>query len=727
VDINLVATSAFGLEAVVVREIIALGYGEPKPRAEAGRIRFVGDERAIARCNLWLRSADRVMVELGHWHAADFDALFDGVGELPWEAWLPVNAEIHVVGKSVRSQLTSVPAVQRAVKKAIVVRLCNHFAVPALPEDGPHFRVQVSLLANEVSLLIDTSGIGLHKRGYGAEVGGAPLKETLAAGMLQLSYWRPNRPFLDPFCGSGTIAIEAAMLGRNQAPGLSRDFAAEAWPRMDPGVWREARVEARDLLKRDVMMDIRGSDIDRDVAELAARRADLAGVGDTITFVGCDAFALPELPEYGCLITNPPYGERMGEHWEAVDLHRDLPRVFATMPTWSLYVLSGVEKAESLFGRKADRRRKLYNGRLACTYYQFYGPRPPRAGEAAPDVAVESEFKPQPKPAVAFGALPEKAEEQAAEFAVRLQKRARHFRRWPVKQEISCFRLYGQDVPGVALVIDRYEDQWHLTDYTHPDKHPADEHQTWFNLMLKTFVETLEVDVNTVYIKQRRRQVGKTQHERQGDRKHTFVVKESGLKFEVNLSDYVDTGLFLDHRLTRRMVRDVAEGKDLLNLFCYTGSFSVFAAAGGARSTCSVDLSHTYLDWTQRNLNLNGFTGTDHKIVRADALSFLKSCSDKFDLIVVDPPTFSNSKSTDTVFDVQRDHGALLRLTVARLKPGGICWFSTNARKFKFSAPELADDCEVREITKQTLPPDFEGAKGGHRCWRIRRLSSVGK
>jgi 23S rRNA (guanine2445-N2)-methyltransferase / 23S rRNA (guanine2069-N7)-methyltransferase len=750
--INLVATSAFGLEAVVIRDLVALGYGEPKPRAEAGRIRFVADELAIARCNLWLRSADRLLVEIGHWEASDFDALFDGVEALPWEQWLPANAGIHVVGKSVRSQLSSVPAVQRCVKKAIVNRLCEHYAVPALPEDGTTFRIQVSLLNNEASLLIDTSGHGLHKRGYGAEVGEAPLKETMAAGLVQLSFWRPNRTFLDPFCGSGTIAIEAAMIGRNQAPGLERDYAAENWLTLDSDIWRQARAEARDLLKTGLMMDIRGSDIDSSVAEMAARRAFAAGVDDTIRFEACDVFSLPELPEYGCLITNPPYGERMGDHWAVVDLHRDLPRAFAAMPTWSLYVITGVEKAEVLFGRKADRRRKLYNGRLACTYYQFWGPRPAR-DKTAPEASVpespvpeasvpespvpeaslpESPVADAPPPAafvapperlppivVAFGALPEKAEEQAAQFAVRLQKRARHYRRWPSKQGIACYRLYNQDVPGVALVIDRYDDRWHFTDYTHPSKYPADTHQAWLNLMRKTFTETLELDAGSVYVKQRRRQVGNTQHERQGNSKHTFVVEESGLRFEVNLSDYVDTGLFLDHRQTRQVVQKAAAGKDLLNLFCYTGSFSVYAAAGGARSTCSVDLSNTYLEWTRRNLALNGFDSSANKTHREDVISFLKRSSQQFDLIVVDPPTFSNSKSTETVFDVQRDHADLLALVVTRLRPGGICWFSTNARKFKFSVPELAASCEFREITNQTLPPDFQGAKGGHRCWRI--------
>jgi 23S rRNA (guanine2445-N2)-methyltransferase / 23S rRNA (guanine2069-N7)-methyltransferase len=709
---QLVATAAFGLEAVVVRELVALGYGDPKPKAEAGRIRFSADPAAIARCNLWLRSADRLLLEMGSWPAADFDALFDGVGELPWETWLPANARIHVSAKSVRSQLSSVPAVQRATKKAIVDRLCAHFGLQEMPEDGPAFRIQANLLNNSVSLLIDTSGIGLHKRGYGAEVGDAPLKETLAAGMVQLSFWRPERPFLDPFCGSGTIAIEAALIGRNRAPGLARDFAAEAWPTLEAAVWRDARAEARDLLLPERQMDIRGSDIDPAAVALAARRAHLADVGDTISFEACDVFSLPPMPEYGCVITNPPYGERMGDHWEVVDLHRDLPRAFVNLPTWSLYVLSGVENAEQLFGRKADRRRKLYNGRLPCTYYQFYGPRPPRADSAA-DSAKPLQ--------VAFGALPEKAEEQAADFATRLHKRARHFRRWPNKQGIGCFRLYNQDVPGVALVIDRYEDRWHVTDYTNPNKYPPDAHQAWLNLMRQTLHETLDLTPDQVYIKQRRRQVGKSQHERQSNRKHTFVVEESDLRFEVNLSDYVDTGLFLDHRQTRQMVREAAAGKDLLNLFCYTGSFTVYAAAGGARSTCSVDLSNTYLDWTRRNLQLNNLEAPAHRLLHADVLRFLQRCTDSYDLIVVDPPTFSNSKSTDTVFDVQRDHPDLLTRAIGLLRPGGICWFSTNARKFKLAVPAIEAACEVREITQQTLPPDFQGGKGGHRCWRIRK------
>jgi putative N6-adenine-specific DNA methylase len=261
-SITIVATAAFGLEAVVGRELAALGYGDPKPRSSAGRLRFEADEQALCRCNLWLRSADRVMVELGAFAAADFDALFDQTQALPWEDWLPKNARFPVTAKSVRSQLTSVPAVQRSVKKAIVQRLAGVYGMQQLPEDGPLFQIEVSLLNNRASLTLDASGTGLHKRGYGEEVGAAPLKETLAAGLVQLSFWRPDRPLLDPFCGSGTIPIEAAMIGRNLAPGRNRRFDAERWPRIGKGLWAQAREEAADLAKPELAMEILASDVD---------------------------------------------------------------------------------------------------------------------------------------------------------------------------------------------------------------------------------------------------------------------------------------------------------------------------------------------------------------------------------------------------------------------------------------------------------------------------------
>jgi len=726
---TLVATAAFGLEAIVVRELTALGYDETA--VEAGRVRFKGDLSAICRANLWLRTSDRVLIEVGHFKARDFGELFDCTTALAWERWLPADARFPVVGKSIRSQLSSVPACQRIVKKAVVERLRRGHGVSDLPEDGPEYRIEVSLLDDEVSLTLDTSGVGLHKRGYRQRSGPAPLKETLAAALVMLSYWRPDRPLLDPFCGSGTIPIEAALIGLNRAPGLHRNFISESWPALPPALWQEARKEAQEAVRSDVSLSLLGSDCDPAAIELSREHAALAGVGEHICWEERDFLDVSSSRDYGCVITNPPYGERLGEQRLVEQLYQAMPGVLGRFSTWSHYVLLSQADFEAIIGRRADRRRKLYNGRIACTYFQFHGPRPPqtrssgeqeeeREGTAGDNSQVESqrdvvEWQP------AFGGVPEGAEEQAATFQRRLEKRSRHFRRWPTKQGITCFRIYDRDVPGVPLVVDRYEDCLHVTEYERRDAHVAGQHETWLELMTDTLSGTLGVPRDKVYLKGRRRQLGKTQHERVDTARQTMVAHEGGLEFEVNLSDYIDTGLFLDHRQTRAMVRKIANGKDLLNLFCYTGSFSVYAAAGGARSTCSVDLSSTYLEWARRNLRRNGITDDlQHRLEKADVFTFLRSSQELFDVVIVDPPTFSNSKSTDTVFDVQRNHRELLELSLARLRPGGACLFSTNRRRFKFEADDLEGVSNIREITNQTLPPDFQ-IHGAHRCWRLVR------
>jgi 23S rRNA G2069 N7-methylase RlmK/C1962 C5-methylase RlmI len=308
---------------------------------------------------------------------------------------------------------------------------------------------------------------------------------------------------------------------------------------------------------------------------------------------------------------------------------------------------------------------------------------------------------------------------QAQTFASRLTKLARHLRRLPTKQGITCFRLYERDIPEIPLVVDRYEDHLHLTEYDRPHERDQAEHDAWLDLMAQTAAETLEVPAEKVFLKRRRRQVGLTQHEQVAQDRYEIEVQEGGLRFIVNLSDYIDTGLFLDHRITRDMVRSVASGKRFLNLFAYTGAFSVYAAAGGASQVVTVDWSNTYLQWAQRNMQLNGFDSPDFQFVRNDAVSFVDQLptAPQFDLAIVDPPTFSNSKRTEAVWDVQRDSVPLLRSLIKRMSPGGVIYFSNNFRGFKMEPDELGAT-NVHEISNQTVPPNYRNRKI-HRCWRI--------
>jgi putative N6-adenine-specific DNA methylase len=373
--LELIATAAFGLEAVVSRELEALGYREQT--VEDGRVTFIGDELAICRANLWLRSADRVLLKMGSFPARDFGALFDQATALPWSEWLPADAKFPVSGKSIRSQLHHVPAVQSVIKKAVVENLKKAYQRHWFQENGVEYPIEVALLRDLVTLTIDTSGEGLHRRGYRRLVGQAPLRETTAAALVLLSYWNADRPFLDPFCGSGTIPIEAALIARNKAPGFDRNFLAENWAQIPREAWKQAREEARALLKGKPAFQLQASDIDPEGIKLSEIHARNAGVMGDIQFRTMDVLELKTTREYGCVICNPPYGERMGDYDSASAIYDDMADAFAPLKTWSIYVMTGHPAFERYFRRVADRRRKLYNGRIECTYYQYFGPRPP--------------------------------------------------------------------------------------------------------------------------------------------------------------------------------------------------------------------------------------------------------------------------------------------------------------------------------------------------------------
>lgn len=387
--IHLIATATFGLEAVVAREVHNLGYTDTK--TENAKVEFTADESGVCRCNLWLRSADRILIKVGQFSALSFEELFEGTKSLPWENWLPENAKFPVSGKSINSKLFSVSDCQAIVKKAIVERMKQRYHKEWFEENGPEYPIEVALLKDIVTLTIDTSGSGLHKRGYRKLTATAPLKETLAAAMIQLSYWNPERTLVDPFCGSGTIPIEAALLGLRIAPGINRNFAAESWPQIPKPIWERAREEAKDSIRSDLKLKIIGTDIDDSVLSLARYHQKLAGLDGHIHFQRLPVSELKSSHKYGCIICNPPYGERIGAPEEIKLIYREMSKSFRPLDTWSVYVLSAYPDFESVYGKKADRRRKLYNGRIECQFYQYYGPRPPRkagAGEGNQDEKV---------------------------------------------------------------------------------------------------------------------------------------------------------------------------------------------------------------------------------------------------------------------------------------------------------------------------------------------------
>ena len=371
---DLIATTTFGLEALAKRELIALGYKDFT--VENGKVKFKGGPEDIAKANVWLRTAERVLIQVGEFEAIAFDELFEKTKSLPWEDYIPEDANFIIDGKSINSKLFSISDCQRIVEKAIVERLKTRYPVEWFQKSGPRYRIEVALLKDIATLTIDTSGEGLHKRGYRDRAGDAPIKETLAAAMVYLSFWNKDRVLLDPFCGAGTILIEAGMIGRNIAPGLDRDFDAENFHFIDKDIWKNVRAEALKGINHDGKLELLGADIDKRSILRARDNAAKVRLQDDIAFFMKDMRDIDLLDNYGVVITNPPYGERMGEKKEAELLYKDFGKKFRELETWSIYTITSNEDFEKLYGKKADKKRKLYNGRIKVDYYQYYGPRP---------------------------------------------------------------------------------------------------------------------------------------------------------------------------------------------------------------------------------------------------------------------------------------------------------------------------------------------------------------
>jgi putative N6-adenine-specific DNA methylase len=360
----------------VAREVRALGY---ECEVDNGKVTFQADADAICRTNLWLRTADRIKIKVGEFKATTFDELFEKTKALNWGDYIPEDAEFPVIGKSVKSKLFSVSDCQSIVKKAVVEKLRHTYRRSTwFEEKGPLYRIEVSLLKDVATLTIDSSGVGLHKRGYRVGQGEAPLKETLAAALIMLTNWRPDRPFVDPFCGSGTIAIEAALIGQNIAPGFNREFASDAWEWIGKERWRRAREEVEDLANYEQQLHIIGSDIDHRMVQVAQDNADEVGLGGLITFKQMQVKDFTTKEEYGYVVTNPPYGERLSEKPLVEKIYTDMGRVFNQLDTWSVYVLTSHEQFETFYGKPASKKRKLFNGFIRTDYYQYFGKRPPR-------------------------------------------------------------------------------------------------------------------------------------------------------------------------------------------------------------------------------------------------------------------------------------------------------------------------------------------------------------
>ncbi|MCC8420537.1 bifunctional 23S rRNA (guanine(2069)-N(7))-methyltransferase RlmK/23S rRNA (guanine(2445)-N(2))-methyltransferase RlmL [Photorhabdus thracensis] len=697
---SLFASTARGLEELLKNELEMLGAQSCK--IVQGGVHFQGDDSVMYKSLMWSRLASRILLPLNEFNIySDLD-LYLGVQSIDWSQVFSVDStfSVHFSGTNEEIRNTQYGALR--VKDAIVDSFIRKLDQrPNVAKQQPDIRINVFLNKEKASVALDLSGEGLHIRGYRDLAGQAPLKENLAAAIILRSGWQVDTPMVDPMCGSGTLLIEAAMMATDRAPGLHRDhWGFTAWLKHDEEIWREVTAEAQIRFRKGLQETnarFVGSDIDRRVLDMARSNARRAGVAQLITFQQGDASRLENpLPEgpVGTVLSNPPYGERLESEPALVALHSLFGRVMKSrFPGWRLSLFSASPELLSCLQLRAEREFKAKNGPLDCVQKNYQLSDKPHSSEM----------------------------DMAEDYANRLRKNEKKFTKWAKQQGIDCYRLYDADLPEYNVAVDRYADKVVIQEYAPPKSVDANKaRQRLFDVISAT-MQVLGLSSNQLVLKTRQRQKGKSQYEKIAEKQEFFLVNEYGAKFWVNLADYLDTGLFLDHRIARKMLGEMSEGKDFLNLFAYTGSATVHTGLGGARSTTTVDMSRTYLEWAERNLQANGLTGRQHRLIQADCLAWLAQTHEQFDLIFIDPPTFSNSKRMEDTFDVQRDHIMLMKQLKRLLRRGGTLMFSNNKRGFKMDFSELEKiGLVVEEITSKTQSQDFARNRQIHNCWLLR-------
>ncbi|MCB9715645.1 MAG: bifunctional 23S rRNA (guanine(2069)-N(7))-methyltransferase RlmK/23S rRNA (guanine(2445)-N(2))-methyltransferase RlmL [Myxococcales bacterium] len=703
-------TAPRGLVEVLADELRELGARVV--RSEPGGCRVRGPLSFGYRICLWSRVANRVLLHLADLPAPDADALYAGVRELPWEEHLAPEGTLAVDFVGARAAISHSRFGMQRVKDAIVDRFRErHGTRPSVDPEAPQLRINAFARGSGCSIAIDLSGTSLHRRGYRRDHGVAPLKENLAAGLLRWAGWpalaAAGEAFVDPMAGAGTLAIEAAMMADDLAPGrLRSSWGFSHWRGHEPAAWEALRAEADERARVGLARErgpVLAYDGDAEVVARALANARRAGVEGRLSIETKPLRAwLPgEAPAHGLLALNPPYGERLGDKADMRGLYGRLGRtLLRCFGGWQGLVLTSDDALRHAVGLVPQATLAVSNGPLRCTALRYAIPERPEDGPAVPQ--------------------PSKADRaEAAPFLNRLRKNLRARRRWAEREGISCYRLYDADVPEFNVAIDRYDRWLHVQEYEAPSRIDPELAARRLDLVVAVLPEVLGVAVDHVVLKRRRRSRGRVQYRPLAATGHRFVVEEGGHRFWVNLHDYLDTGLFLDHRLTRAMIEQRARGKRFLNLFAYTGSATVYAAAGGAKSTTTVDLSNTYLEWAEANLELNGLTPERHRLVRADVRRWLEHARDPYDLVFLDPPTTSTSKAMDERFEVGRDHLELVAAVMERLAPGGELLLSTNARRFVL-AEEVERRWQVEDLTAASLPPDFRREPPIHRLWSVR-------
>jgi 23S rRNA (guanine2445-N2)-methyltransferase / 23S rRNA (guanine2069-N7)-methyltransferase len=706
------ATCPKGFEPLLVDELISFGAQNVKQMAVG--VEFYGEiEHAYKAC-LWSRVANRVLLPLLSGNAESADELYSAIQSINWlEHMEPTNSlAISFTGSSQAINNTHFGALK--VKDAIVDQFRDVTGVrPTIERDTPDIRIHTHLYRGKLSVSLDLSGSSLHRRGYRLFAGTAPLKENLAAALLMRAGWPKMKSefkqVYDPLCGAGTLLIEAAMMAADIAPGLDKKHRGFVqWKKHDNSLWEALLKEAEERRRIGLEEnDIRfvGSDIDARVLDDAAANSKNIGLLNLIEYkVGNVEKMLPPSDEPGLLITNPPYGERLGDSSTLMFMYRAIgDKLKQDFRGWKASVFTGNPELCQVIGLKPDKTYKLNNGPIESQLFNYH--------------IYAERNEPELEQSLAEA---EPLSEAGQMFANRLNKNSKLLAKWRKKQQITAYRLYDADIPEYAVAIDVYGDWVHVQEYAPPKS--IDKVKVFERIkdVMAAIPQVLKINPKRVVLKQRKRQSGTQQYEKHGHLGKFFEVTEHGCRFRINLKDYLDTGLFLDHRPIRLEIQQQSENKDFLNLFSYTSSASVHAAIGGAKSTTSVDMSTTYLSWAAKNMAMNGFNDSQHHFIQADCMQWLKKQRQPvYDLIFMDPPTFSNSKRMLDVMDVQRDHVRMISACMRLLRKDGLLIFSNNYRKFKLDY-ELLQTFEIEEVTQRTIDPDFKRNTRIHKCFEIR-------
>ncbi len=717
------ATTAKGLEELLAAEL--KGFNAENVKVQRAGVLFEGSIENAYRACLWSRIANHILLPLSNFEAEKPEDLYIEIQNIDWLKHMQPEATLRIDVKGKHQTINNTQFIAQKAKDAIVDQIREKAGIrPSIESVQPDIVINIFVNRNKFNISLSLSGDSLHRRGYRVHGGKAPLKENLAAGILMRAGWpeliNTNKAnLIDPMCGSGTLLIEAVLMAYDIAPGLNSEyFGFSRWLQHDKEVWEKLITEARSRCKEKLsspFTNIVGFDKDPRIAQKCQENIEQAGLEDFIDIKQKDARQISKSDfnaKNGLVLFNPPYGERLEKNEEEYlkSLFKEVGnKLKSEFSGFELAVFIGNPELAKSFGIRSYKQYKMFNGTIAASLLKFHLSEEYFMKFETAEQKLERQFK-------NFAIAPS---EQQIMFENRLKKNLKHLRKWAKREGISCYRVYDADLPEYAVAIDIYEDNVHIQEYQagkNVDKYKS---QNRLREIHFTIHKVLEIPLEQIFIKTRQRQKGKEQYEVHDSQRVFDVVSEGRAKFFVNFTDYLDTGLFLDHRIMRQKVAESAKDKTVLNLFAYTCTASVHAAMSRAKSVTSVDMSNTYLDWGKKNFKLNKIRTSHHDFIKADCFKWLDQTEDKFDVIFLDPPTFSNSKSMENTLDIQRDHVDLIRKAMNHLNDDGTLFFSTNFRKFKLDKEKL-DYFKCENISKQCLPEDFKRRPNIHQCWQIK-------